>query len=96
MSYSLQPYGLQLAKLLCPWNFQARILERVAISSSRDLPDPGIEPVSPESPVLQKDSLLLHCQGSPMCVCIYMLRVYIYMLHVYICYVCIYMLRVYI
>ena len=27
--------------------FQARILERVAISYSGDLPDPGIEPVSP-------------------------------------------------
>ena len=27
--------------------FQARILERVAISSSRDLPNPGIKPASP-------------------------------------------------
>ena len=27
--------------------FQARILERVAISYSGDLPDPGIEPASP-------------------------------------------------
>ena len=34
--------------------FQARILEQVAISFSRDLPDPGIEP---ESPALQADSL---------------------------------------
>ena len=32
---------------------QARILEWVAISSSRDLPNPGIKPVSPE---LQADS----------------------------------------
>ena len=31
---------------------QARIRERVAMPSSRDLPDPGIEPVSP---VLQAD-----------------------------------------
>ena len=31
---------------------QARILEWVAISSSRDLPDPGIEPTSPASPEL--------------------------------------------
>ena len=29
--------------------FQARILEWVAISSSRDLPNPGIKPTSPES-----------------------------------------------
>ena len=34
--------------------FQARILEWVAIPFSRDLPDPGIEPVSPGS--------LLHCR----------------------------------
>ena len=31
---------------------QARILERVAISLSRDLPDPGIEPASLMSPAL--------------------------------------------
>ena len=39
--------------------FQARILEWVAISSSGDLPDPGIKPLSPASPALQADSLLL-------------------------------------
>ena len=31
---------------------QARILEQVAISFSRDLPDPGTEPVSLRSPAL--------------------------------------------
>ena len=31
---------------------QARILEWVAISSSGDLPDPGIEPESPAAPAL--------------------------------------------
>ena len=31
---------------------QARVLEWVAISSSRDLPNPGIEPMFPVSPVL--------------------------------------------
>ena len=38
---------------------QARILEWVAISSSRDFPNPGIEPAltSPVSPALQADSL---------------------------------------
>ena len=30
-----------------------------------DLPDPGIEPESPEAPALQVDSLLLSHQGSP-------------------------------
>jgi len=36
---------------------QARILEWVAISFSRDLPKPWIEPASPVSPALQADSL---------------------------------------
>ena len=34
-SDSLQPFGLQPARLLCPWDSLARILEWVAISSSR-------------------------------------------------------------
>ena len=33
--------------------------------SSRDLPDPGIEPASPVAPASQVDSLLLSHQGSP-------------------------------
>ena len=44
--------------------FQARMLEWVAISSSTDLPDPGIEPTSP---ALQADSLPLSHLGSPKC-----------------------------
>ena len=38
---------------------QTRILEWVAMPSSRDLPDPGIEPMSPVAPALQTDSLFL-------------------------------------
>ena len=45
--------------------FQARILERVAISFSKDLPDSEIEPESPVSPALQAISLLLNHLGSP-------------------------------
>ena len=41
---------------------QARILEWVAISFSRDLPDPGIEP---RSPVLQADDLPTELWGKP-------------------------------
>ena len=41
---------------------QARILESVAISSSRDLPNPGMEP---GSPTLQADSLLSEPPGKP-------------------------------
>ena len=44
---------------------QARILEWVDISFSRDLPDPGIEPVCTASPALQVNSLPLSYQGSP-------------------------------
>ena len=40
-------------------SFQARILEWVASPSPGDLPDPGIEPVSP---ALQVDSLPLRYQ----------------------------------
>ena len=32
-----------------------------------DLPNPGIEPVSPAAPALQADSLPLRHQGSPSC-----------------------------
>ena len=48
VSNSFQLHGLQPARLLCPWNFQAGIQEWVAISSSRDLP--GNEPTSLASP----------------------------------------------
>ena len=41
---------------------QARILERVAMPSSGDLPNPGIEP---RSPALQGDSLPAEPQGKP-------------------------------
>ena len=43
---------------------QARILERVAISSSEDLPDPGMEPTSFAPPASQANSLLGSHRGS--------------------------------
>ena len=42
---------------------QARILEWVAMPSSKALPDPEIKPASPESPALQADSLPLSHRG---------------------------------
>ena len=42
---------------------QARILEWVAMPSSKALPDPEIKPASPESPTLQADSLPLSHRG---------------------------------
>ena len=44
---------------------QSSVLEWVAISSSRDPPDPGIEPVSLIFPALAGDSLPLRHQGTP-------------------------------
>ena len=46
MSDSVRPYGLQPARLHGAWDSQARILEWVAVPSSRDLFDPGMEPES--------------------------------------------------
>ena len=45
---------------------QARILEWVATPSPRDLPNRGIEPTSPLSPVLQVDSLPAEPLGRPL------------------------------
>ena len=44
---------------------QAGILEWVAMPSSGDLRNSGIEPMSPVAPALQADSLLLSHRGSP-------------------------------
>ena len=49
---SLWPHGLQPARLPGPWNFKSRILEWVTISYSRDLPDIGVEFMSPVFPSL--------------------------------------------
>ena len=46
--------------------FQARILERVAISSSRNFPDPGIEPASPVSLVLAGGFFTTMPPGKPL------------------------------
>ena len=44
---------------------QARIPEWVAMPSSRNLPNPGIEHAPPEAPALQANSLPLSQPGSP-------------------------------
>ena len=50
---SLQPYGRTGCSV--HGTLQARILEQVAMLSSRELCDPGIEPMSPAAPALQTD-----------------------------------------
>ena len=51
VSYSLRPHGLQLTRLLCPWDAPGNDT-RVGchFPPPGDLPDPGIEPASPVSP----------------------------------------------
>ena len=63
--------------------FQARILKWVAISSSRDLPDPGIEPMSLMSPALADGFFTTSTSGKPY-VCVYVC-VYMYLLYPFIC-----------
>ena len=47
MSDSLQPRGRQPARLLCPRGSPGKNTGMGCHASSRDLPDPGIEPTSP-------------------------------------------------
>ena len=52
--------------LLCLWGFfRQEYWSGLPCPPPGDLPDPGIEPVSPVAPTLQVNSLLLSHQGSP-------------------------------
>ena len=65
VSSSLQLYGLQSTRLLCPWDFsQEEYLSGLPLPPPGDLPSPGTEPRSLASLPLQVDSLLLSHQGS--------------------------------
>ena len=53
MSDSLQPYGLQLARLLCPWNSAGKFTGKgFHFLLQGDFPNPGIKPMSLTSPAL--------------------------------------------
>ena len=52
VSDSLWPHGLQLSRLLCPWNYPGENWSGVLFPPPGDLPDPRIEP---PSPALQAD-----------------------------------------
>ena len=68
VSHSIVSDSLQSYELYSPpgfsvqWTLEARILEWVAISFSRGLPDPGVKP---SSPALQADSLLSKLSRKP-------------------------------
>ena len=66
VSNSLRPHGQKPARLLCPWDFPARILKWAAISHSRrsSLPRNPTR-VSCCMSTLHVDSLPLSCQGRP-------------------------------
>ena len=66
VSNSLQPYGLYVARQ-APFSVgfpRQEYWSGLPRPPSGDLPNPGIEPMSPESPALQVDSSLLSHQGS--------------------------------
>ena len=55
---TLRPYGLQPAKLFCPWDAPGRNTGAGCHALLQgDLPDPGIKPASPAPPALQVDPL---------------------------------------
>ena len=63
---SLWPYGLWPTRLLCLWDSPGKNTGvGLPFPSTGHLPDPGMEPASPESPALQADSKPLSHQGSP-------------------------------
>ena len=67
VSDSLGPHGLYPARLLCPWDFSGK---NTGVSCHFFLkgifPTQGSSlPVSPASPALQAESLLLSHRGSP-------------------------------
>ena len=62
VSDSLQPHGLQPARLLCPWGFSRQEYWSGLPSPSPGDLSPGIEPTSPASSALQEDSLSLSHQ----------------------------------
>ena len=58
MNYSLPGYSVHGI-------FQARILNWVAITFSRDIPDPEIKPTYPESPALAGGCFTVEQPGKP-------------------------------
>ena len=65
VSDSWPPCRLRPARLLCPWESPGKNPGVVACPPPGDLPDPGMEPLSPLSPALKADSLPPSCWGSP-------------------------------
>ena len=62
----LRPFGLYPTRLVCPWNFSSK---NTGVGwhfpPPGDLPNPGIESLSPESPALHADSSCAEPSGKP-------------------------------
>ena len=66
VSDSLQPYGLQPARLLCSWDFSRQeYWTKLPFPSPGDLPDTEMEPTSPVSPALVGGSFTPETPGNP-------------------------------
>ena len=66
VSDSLQPYGLQPARLLCSWDFSRQeYWTKLPFPSPGDLPDTEIELTSPVSPALAGGSFTTETPGNP-------------------------------
>ena len=66
MSDSFATHGLYPTRLFCPWFPRQEYWSGLSFPPPGDLPNPGTEPMSPASPVLQVDSLSLYRKGFPM------------------------------
>ena len=62
---SLQPHGLQPARLLCPWNSPGKYWSRLPFPPLEDLPNRVIKPGSPSSPTLAGEFLTSEPLGKP-------------------------------
>ena len=66
ISDSLQSFGLQPARLLCPWDFfRQEYWNGLPFLPPGNIADPGIKPRSPVSFALQVDSLSTETLGKP-------------------------------
>ena len=64
MPNSLRPHGLHPARL-CPWDSLGENAGVVAMTSSRDLPEPGIKLLSLMSPALSGGFFTPSAPGKP-------------------------------
>ena len=65
VSKSLRPHGLQLTRLLCPWDLSGKNTGAGCHPTPGDLPDPGIESASLAFPALADGFFTTASPGKP-------------------------------